>query len=147
IVADSSGQLVAPSGPRLRILLAALLLRAGNPVPAGDLAEMVWDGSPPAGAVSTLRSYVRRLRRALDDDATRIITLEPGYLIRAERPELDVLEFEALCRDTRTALRAGEWADAFATAARGLRLWRAAPLLDVPSETLRGMFVPRLERL
>ncbi len=147
IVADSSGQLVAPSGPRLRILLAALLLRAGNPVPTSDLAEMVWDGSPPAGAVSTLRSYVRRLRRALDDDSTRIVTLEPGYLIRAERPELDILEFEALCRDTRAALRAGDWAEAFAAAARGLRLWRAAPLLDVPSETLRSMFVPRLERL
>ena len=147
IVADSSGQPVTPSGPRLRVLLAALLLRAGNPVTVGELVEMVWDGSPPAGAVTTLRSYVRRLRRALDDDATRIVAVDPGYLIRVERPELDVLEFEALCRDTRSALRAGEWADAFATATRGLGLWRAAPLLDVPSETLRSEFVPRLERL
>ena len=67
VVADGSGQPVALGGPRLRILLAALLLRAGIPVPAGELAEMVWDGSPPSGAVSTLRSYVRRLRRALGD--------------------------------------------------------------------------------
>jgi DNA-binding SARP family transcriptional activator len=147
LVADSSGQPVAPGGPRLRILLAALLLRAGTPVPAGELAEMVWDGSPPAGAVTTLRSYVRRLRRALDDDARRIVALDPGYLIRAEPPELDVLEFEALCQATRAALRAGGWAEAAAAAARALGLWRAAPLLDVPSETLRGQFVPRLERL
>src|SRR5262245_7163915 len=119
IVAGSSGQPVALSGPRLRVLLAGLLLRAGNPVTVGELVEMVWDGSPPAGAVTTLRSYVRRLRRALGDDATRIVALDPGYLIRVERPELDVLEFEALCRDTRSALRAGEWADAFATATRG----------------------------
>ena len=147
MLADSSGQPVALGGPRLRILLAALLLRAGNPVPAGELVEMVWDGSPPPGAGSSLRSYIRRLRRALGDDATRIVALDPGYLIRAEPQELDVLEFEALCRDTRAALRAGDWAEAFAAAARGLRLWRAAPLLDVPSETLRGMFVPRLERL
>jgi DNA-binding SARP family transcriptional activator/tetratricopeptide (TPR) repeat protein len=146
-VADNSGQPVAPGGPRLRILLAALLLRAGNPVPVGELAEMVWDGSPPDGAVTTLRSYIRRLRRALDDDASRIVALDPGYMIRAERPELDVLEFEALCRDTRAALRVGEWADASAAAVRGLGLWRAAPLLDVASETLRREFVPRLERL
>ena len=26
-------------------------------------------------------------------------------------------------------------------------MWRAAPLLDIPSEALRGEFVPRLERL
>ncbi len=36
--------------PRLRVLLAALLLRANSPVPAGELTELVWDGSPPAGA-------------------------------------------------------------------------------------------------
>jgi DNA-binding SARP family transcriptional activator/tetratricopeptide (TPR) repeat protein len=147
VVADSSGQRVPLGGPRLRVLLAALLLRANVPVAAGELAEMVWDGSPPSGAISTLRSYVRRLRRALGDDATRIVAVDPGYLIRAERPELDVLDFEALCRDTRAALRAGEWADASAVAARALGLWRAAPLLDVPSEALRGEFVPRLERL
>src|SRR5215469_3276530 len=147
LVADGSGQPVAVGGPRLRVLLAALLLRAGNPVPVGELAEMVWDGSPPPRAVTTLRSYIRRLRRALGDDAARIVAAGPGYLIRAERPELDVLEFEALCLDTRAALRAGEWADASATAARALGLWRAAPLLDVPSEILRSQFVPRLERL
>ena len=146
-VADSLSQAIAPGGPRVRILLATLLLRAGNPVPAGELVEMVWDGSPPPGAFSTLRSYIRRLRRSLGDDATRIVALDPGYLIRADRPELDVLEFEALCLDARAALRAGEWTDVFATAARALRLWRAAPLLDVPSETLRSEFVPRLERL
>jgi DNA-binding SARP family transcriptional activator len=147
VVADSSGQRVPLGGPRLRILLAALLLRANVPVTAGELAEMVWDDSPPSGAISTLRSYVRRLRRALGDDATRIVAVGPGYLIRAERPELDVLDFEALCRDARAALRTGEWADASAAAEQALRLWRAAPLLDVPSEALRVGFVPRLERL
>jgi DNA-binding SARP family transcriptional activator/tetratricopeptide (TPR) repeat protein len=147
VVADSFGQRVALGGPRLRVLLAALLLRANVPVAADELAEMVWDGSPPSGAVSTLRSYVRRLRRALGDDGTRIVAVDPGYLIRAERPELDVLDFEALCLDTRAALRTGEWAHASVAAVRALGLWRAAPLLDVHSEALRIGFVPRLERL
>ena len=49
VVADSSGHRVALGGPRLRILLAALLLRADMPVPASELVEMVWDGSPPPG--------------------------------------------------------------------------------------------------
>ena len=34
VVADSDGGRIAIAGPRVRILLAALLLRAGNPVPA-----------------------------------------------------------------------------------------------------------------
>ena len=147
VVADSTGSPVALGGPRLRVLLAALLLRAGIPVAAGELAEVVWDGSPPPGAVSTLRSYVRRLRRALGADAARIVASGPGYLIRVSRGELDVLEFEQFCRDARVALRAGEWGDASTAVARALRLWRAAPLLDVPSEALRREFVPRLERL
>jgi DNA-binding SARP family transcriptional activator len=135
------------SGPRLRILLAALLLHANIPVPAGTLADVVWDGSPPPAAISTLRSYVRRLRRAVDPEMERIATCDPGYVIRVNQAELDVLEFEALCRDARAALRAGEWADASAQALRALGLWRAAPLLDVPAEALRGEFVPHLERL
>jgi DNA-binding SARP family transcriptional activator len=147
LVADSSGSQVTIGGPRLRTLLAALLLHASIPVSADELAEIVWDGSPPSGAISTLRSYVRRLRRALGDDAARIVARGPGYLIRVNQAELDTLEFEALCRDTRAALRADEWANASAAAVRALRLWRAMPLLDVPAEALRGEFVPRLQRL
>jgi DNA-binding SARP family transcriptional activator len=147
LVADGAGGQLAIAGPRLRVLLAALLLHANIPVPAGELAEMVWDGSPPSGAVVTLRSYVRRLRSAVDPGGAQIAAVEPGYVIRVEQAELDVLEFEAHCRDARAALRASEWADASASAMRALGLWRAVPLLDVPAEALRGEFVPRLERL
>ena len=147
IVADSAGDPVAIAGRRLRVLLAALLLRANIPVPADELAEMVWDGSPPPGAAVSLRSYVKRLRRTVDPEAARIAASDPGYLIRVERAELDVLEFEALCRDARTALRADECEDASAAATRALGLWRGVPLLDVPAEGLRDEFVPRLEQL
>jgi hypothetical protein len=34
-----------PKG-RQRIMLAALLMHAGNPIPADALAEIVWDGAP-----------------------------------------------------------------------------------------------------
>jgi DNA-binding SARP family transcriptional activator len=147
VVADNAGGPVALAGPRLRVLLAALLLHANIPVPAGDLAELVWDGSPPPGAVRTLRSYIRRLRAAVDPEAARIVARAPGYVMRVEQAELDVLEFEALGRNARTALRAGAWADASDAAVQALGLWRAAPLLDVPAEALHGQFVPPLERL
>jgi DNA-binding SARP family transcriptional activator len=116
VVADGEGNRAMLAGPRLRVMLAALLLHANVPVPTGELAELVWDGTPPAGAVATLRSYAARLRRALGSDPSRIMARYPGYLIRAGRQELDVLEFEALCADARAALRAGQWADASAAA-------------------------------
>src|SRR5690242_15283563 len=86
------------SAPRLRILLAALLLHANQPVATGELATLVWDGDPPPAATGSVRAYVMRLRRALGPlPAARIVTRDPGYLVEVGEDELDVLAFEALC--------------------------------------------------
>ena len=50
---------------RPRTVLAALLLRAGEVVPADALVEAVWGGAAPASAASVLRMYVTQVRRAL----------------------------------------------------------------------------------
>ena len=63
LVVDDEGLHAPVPAPRLRVLLAALLLHADSPVPAESLAELVWDEAPPAGAPITLRSCVRRLNR------------------------------------------------------------------------------------
>ena len=147
-VDDRAGGEAVPGGARLRVLLAALLLRANVPVSRGALAEAVWDGTPPPGAEVSLRGHVLRLRRALGPEAgARIAVHDPGYLIRLAPSEIDVLEFEALCRDAGAALRAADWEQASAAGARAVALWRGEPLLDVPSQTLRAEFIPRLERL
>ena len=136
------------SGARLRVLLAALLLRHGTPVSVDALVEAVWGETPPAGANGTLRSYITRLRQSLESEAgERIVARGAGYLIRVEESELDVLEFEALCRRTAALCRSGAWAEVSAAADRALALWRGEPLSDVPSAALRTRFVPRLEEL
>ena len=43
-----AGEQLTVPGPRQRVLLAVLLLHANRPVPADTLAELVWDGRPPA---------------------------------------------------------------------------------------------------
>jgi hypothetical protein len=58
---DDSGNRVTLAGPRQRVLLAALLLRANSPVPASVLGEEVWDEAPPAGAAASLRRRQRRV--------------------------------------------------------------------------------------
>ena len=142
---DDAGVAVRLPGARLRVLLAALALSAGTPVAGDTLAEFVWDGVPPPGFATTLRSHVMRLRRTLP--AARIDTLDTGYVLSAERLSLDITQFEALCAQAGTALRAGAWEPARDAAARALGLWRGAPLADAPSQVLRDQVVPRLDQL
>src|ERR1700749_4728329 len=86
-------------GARPRVLLATLLVHAGQPVSAGALAETGWDEAPPTRAVRTLRSPVKRPRQSLGPAAgQRVIPRAPGYLIEATEEETDLLRFAAACQ-------------------------------------------------
>jgi DNA-binding SARP family transcriptional activator/tetratricopeptide (TPR) repeat protein len=147
-VVDEAGGLRLVAASRQRVLLAALLLRANQPVSVGELADVVWDGAPPAKAVATVRTYVMRLRHALGPEgAARIVFRDPGYLIRLETSELDLLQFEALCQQAGASIRARAWDDVSTSASRALELWRGTPLVDVSSQVLRDTRVPHLEQL
>jgi tetratricopeptide (TPR) repeat protein len=120
LVRDEDRQVAVPKG-RQRVLLAALLMHAGQLVPADALAEVVWDGSPPPGALVTLRSHVSRLRGVLGPRAgARLVTRHPGYLLQAGKDEVDVLRFRCLCQDGGAALREGAWDRAFCQRALSL---------------------------
>ena len=60
-----AGAAVAVPAARQRAVLAVLAVRAGERVPADELAETVWDGTPPDRAADTIRNYVKRLRLRL----------------------------------------------------------------------------------
>lgn len=99
-------------------LLAYLLLHANQVVPSGRLIDVLWDERPPPTASKILQNAVSHLRRELGDG--RLLTREPGYLLRVEAAELDALEFERLAK----AGRPGE----------ALALWRGPPLLELQDE-------------
>lgn len=148
LVSDESGQEVRIPGARLRILLAALLLHADQPVSVEELCDVLWDGEPPPDAARTIRVYVLRLRRALGPaGAGRVVTEAPGYLCRVGPGELDVRAFQTACGRAAVALAGGSWAAAAGSAERAMRLWRGQPLLDVPSRKLHDTHVPRLQQL
>src|ERR1700759_2090064 len=141
------GERVRPvPGARPRVLLATLLVHAGQPVSAGALAETVWDEAPPAAAVSTLRSHVKRLRQSLGPAAgQRIVTRAPGYLIEAAEDEVDLLWFAARCQAGGAAVQRAGWLEAHTLLGEALALWRGTPFADVPSGVLLRDEVPRLE--
>jgi DNA-binding SARP family transcriptional activator len=134
-------------GARQRIVLGALLERANQPVSAGKLVEVVWDGAPPDRAAPTLRTYMVRLRRDLGPRAgARILTKDNGYVAQVEEHELDALLFEAHCRRADAAASAGDWPRVAEAAENALALWRGTPLVDVPSKFLHEAWLPRLEQ-
>ncbi|WP_431681378.1 BTAD domain-containing putative transcriptional regulator [Kitasatospora sp. KL5] len=142
-VRDGAGDRTVPAAKQ-RVLLAALLVRRGQVVPAGVLADTVWDGRPPRSAPTTLRTYVMRLRKALGEAGPRIGTEAGGYCIDVAAEEFDADRFTALRDLGHQALRRGEAEEAAARYDEALGLWRGPALVDVPSDTLRRAESDRL---
>src|SRR2546423_13452377 len=115
---------VAVSAPRQRVLLATLLLSAGRVVSVDTLAEVLWDGAPPAGARGAMHSAIQRLRSALGPAGAGLIgTRPPGYVLQLGDSGFDVREFEVLAARGRAAAQAGAWAQAAGLLRGALGVW------------------------
>jgi DNA-binding SARP family transcriptional activator/tetratricopeptide (TPR) repeat protein len=132
---------VAISMPKIRILLAALLLRPDRTVGTDELVDRLWSGSPPRTPRPTLQTYVRRLRQTIGDPR-RIVTSTHGYQIAIDQDELD------LCRFRDLVARAGRQqnpTDESRLLGEALGQWRGYPLADVQSDLIQSHDVPVLE--
>lgn len=136
--ARDSGRVVALGAGRERSLLGVLLLHANEAVSVDRLVDELWGERPPARATKLVQGYVSGLRKLLGAD--RLVTRQPGYLVRVEPSELDLVEFERLVRRARSEPPEG--------AARLLRealaLWRGPALAGV---RLEGVALSEAERL
>jgi DNA-binding SARP family transcriptional activator len=134
--------------PKWRSVLAALLVNAGQIVPADVLINEVWGETPPAKAGNLISIYVLRLRRLLGDtDSTLLVTRAPGYLLRLAPGDTDVQVFESLVREGGRAYATGDPERAAAQLAEALALWRGSPLADVPATALVDTEARRLADL
>jgi DNA-binding SARP family transcriptional activator len=134
--------------PKWRSVLAALLIKAGQIVPADVLISEVWGDKPPAKASNLISIYVLRLRRLVgDSDGSVLVTRAPGYMLRLAPGDSDAQVFEALMREGGRAFAAGDPERAAAQLAEAIGLWRGSPLADVPQTTLVEAEAERLEQL
>jgi DNA-binding SARP family transcriptional activator len=138
-----SGTARVVGSPKVRALLAALLLEAGRTVSVEELKDALWGGAPPASAQASLHNHVTRLRRLLDDPE-RLRAVPPGYLLRVEQGELDVHVFDTHVAEARTAHAARDWERTVRACTAALALWRGAPLSGLPAELGGYAFVRRL---
>ncbi|GGU95899.1 hypothetical protein GCM10010275_37370 [Streptomyces litmocidini] len=135
LVVHDGTELRPVSGPKVRFLLAALLLQANRTVSRDALKEALWGDSIPASADAALANHLTRLRRVLAaaDGGTdeRLRTVAPGYQLIVHEGELDADAFEARVRAVRQAHRREDWEAVRREAALAMPLWRGTPLADL----------------
>ena len=140
--AVESGRPIPLGGHQQRALLAVLLLRPNEVVPADQLIDALWGERPPPTASTIVQLYVSRLRKLLGRD--RLLTRPVGYELEADPSRIDACRFEAL-----VAAAAGT--DDAAETARLLRealaLWRGPALVDFAYDRFAAAESGRLEDL
>ncbi|NRQ35887.1 AAA family ATPase [Nonomuraea sp. NN258] len=146
-VHDADGDPVYLGGPRPRAVLARLLAAQGSAVSTGTLIDDVYGYAAPPSALSSMHSYVCKLRRAIEPDRGRrarprlLIARPPGYLLAAD--DVDAVRFAELVR--RAEVRASE--EALAVLDQALRLWRGAAYEEFLNEPWAFAESTRLDEL
>ena len=141
------GRSVPLGSVKQRLLLATLLLRPNEVVGTDELTAMLWGDEEPPSAAANLRTYVRGLRRSLGGGTTwdGITAAAGGYLLRVGPGERDLDLFDAAATRGREALAASDLDRAEAELSAAVRLWRGAPLSDLPLRSTLARRVAQLE--
>ncbi len=101
-VLEADGRSAEVRGPRIRLLLALLGSRAGQPVSDDTLVEAIWGDDPPRSARTALQTYVSELRDVLEPERPRrsegrfIARSSTGYVLVASPDDLDLVAFDDL---------------------------------------------------
>ena len=138
------------TAPKLRKVLALLLLQNNRMVLNMDLIDELWGVTPPPSAQSTLQTYIYKLRQFLNSSPEPVQeemlqTKLRGYMIRIPQEDLDFCRFRRLSDEGRKALDNGDPEAARRTLSLALALWRGPALADVDVGEVLAAYVTRLE--
>jgi DNA-binding SARP family transcriptional activator len=126
------GQVVAVTGPKVRLTLATLAASANRVVSTDRLIEALWGDDPPRAAEHSLQQHISVLRKHLDDtggDAPTVLaTRHPGYCLDVDR--CDVHTWAEHRRAGQRALEEGRPDDAIVELDAALGLWRGDAFED-----------------
>jgi DNA-binding SARP family transcriptional activator/tetratricopeptide (TPR) repeat protein len=120
-VVGSGGEIRLPD--RLRLILAVLLCRGGEPASTDALVDAVWGGKPPTTARKNLQVYVHQLRRALGPGVSLPLR-DGGYALQVPDDEVDARHFEHLVPQGRQAFAVGDRDRGRQLLRTALALWR-----------------------
>lgn len=144
-------QTCTPSAPKVRQVLALLLLRANQVVSLDSLIEELWGGEPPQSAVTTTQTYIYQLRKTIARySSTRaaeemIVTTPPGYMVRVSDEQLDCRMFDRAVTQGRLLLENGQTHQAAQRLRSALDMWNGPALTDVIHGALLQSYVTHLD--
>jgi SARP family transcriptional regulator, regulator of embCAB operon len=142
-----------PSAPKVRSVLALLLLRANQTVSQDAIFDWLWGNCPPRSAATTTQTYVYQLRALFErvgvkDCAERLlITRSTGYCLALEKDQLDAGVFARLVNEGSLLLDTGQAAEAAQRLHDALALWRGPVLEDVNVEDRLAADIAHLSEL
>lgn len=136
--------------PKLRRLLAGLLVQADAVVSVHRLADILWGDEQPASPAAAVQTLVSRLRNELRatglEGAVDLLTRAPGYLLRVPREVCDATRFEDLVAAARQHLD-GDPATASRLLDDALGAWRGPAYAEFAEEEFARAEAARLEEL
>lgn len=115
--------------PRDRVVLSALLVRAGDPSSTDALADVLWGDHPPASSAKVVHGCIARLRKRLG--AAAIEFASGGYRLTVSDTEVDSRRFERQFERARETLVGGDPERASHLVREALDLWRGRALTDL----------------
>jgi DNA-binding SARP family transcriptional activator len=139
----ADGRPIPVRGAKERAVLAYLLLRRNELVPADRLIDEIWGAEAPHLARKSLRVRVSELRKALGPGGHLLVTRASGYVLEVAPDQLDLLRFERLLAEadgTEPSLAAAMLREALA-------LWRGPALADFAHDAWALPAIRRLEEL
>jgi DNA-binding SARP family transcriptional activator len=154
----ANGTPQAPTAPKVRQLLATLLVRANQFVSVDALVDEMWGEDPPARVVTTIQTYVHYLRKMLAKGAgpeprAGLRTEAQGYVLRVCRECLDATAFDEFAQQAGRLFEAHQHAEASWAARKALALWRgpvasgiaAGPILQARAAHLEEVKLQTLD--
>jgi DNA-binding SARP family transcriptional activator len=118
--------------PKLRALLALLLMRRNQVVPAKEIEDELWPEHRPSSSRKLVQQYVHRLRQQLGGASGVALKTRPsGYQLQVQPGDLDADRFMALVTEGQQRLAAGATEDAAHRLRMALDMWRGGALADV----------------
>ncbi|MGW1636963.1 BTAD domain-containing putative transcriptional regulator [Streptomyces lavendulae] len=151
--AERDGEPIPLGGHRQRSVLALLVAARGRVVSVDRMIEELWQGAPPARAISSLQAYVSNLRRLLEPGraprtpARLLVSTPPGYALRLPEEAVDARRFERLLGEARERLAAADPDAARGLLREALALWRGPAYADSADEPWSHPEIMRLGEL
>ena len=125
--------------PKVRGMLAALLVNPGRTVSTDELTDWVWPADAEKPQPSTFHTYAKRIRDALRlmADPPRLVPDRGAYRIEVDQNDVDIHEFHNLVYRARLLSEQGDHATARDTLQSAMDLWSDRPLADMDGDRAR----------